>query len=66
MRLIVCAAVAATASAFVAPGPSQAARQAVKISASSEGSTCRRRGDVESALCRVWQLWTPSTRRLTR
>ena len=47
MRLIVCAAVAATASAFVAPGPSQAARQAVRISASREASTCRRRGDGE-------------------
>ena len=44
MRLIVCAAVAATASAFVAPSPSQAARQAVRISASREGSTCRCRG----------------------
>ena len=30
MRLIVCAAIACTAGAFVAPGPSQAARQAVK------------------------------------
>ena len=37
MRLIVCAAIACTAGAFVAPGPSQAARQAVRISVSWEG-----------------------------
>ena len=67
MRLIVCAAIACTAGAFVAPGPSQAARQAVRISASSEvrladlAATARRPRERSLSL-----LPPPSTRRITR